>query len=58
MNLSRFAVILVMAMPAVTPAQEQSSHRFESEHGAFVAESVASGLSQPAAIEFLPDGCA
>jgi len=56
MNLSRFAVILVMAMPAVTPAQEQSSHRFESEHGAFVAESVASGLSQPAAIEFLPDG--
>ena len=56
MNPSRFAVFLFMVTPAVTAAQENPSHRFESEHGAFIAESVASGLSQPTAIEFLPDG--
>ena len=56
MNIHRLVLILILAMPAAVVAEEKSSHRFESEHGAFVAESVASGLSQPTAMEFLPDG--
>ena len=56
MNLSRFVLFMILVMPAAVCGQDTSSHRFESEHGAFIAESVASGLSQPSAIEFLPDG--
>ena len=56
MNIHRLVLISILAMPAAVVAEEKSSHRFESEHGAFVAESVASGLSQPTAMEFLPDG--
>ena len=56
MNISKLVLFSILATPAGLAAQEKSSHRFESEHGAFVAESVASGLSQPTAIEFLPDG--
>jgi len=36
--------------------QQQTTHRFTGEHGAYVAEQVVTGLSQPAAIEILPDG--
>ena len=56
MNISKLVLFSILATPAGLAAQEKSSHRFESEHGTFVAESVASGLSQPTAIEFLPDG--
>jgi glucose/arabinose dehydrogenase len=56
MSISRIVLLLLFIMPAAAQAQERPSHRFESEHGAFIAESVASGLSQPVAIEFLPDG--
>ena len=58
MYFSRFILFLALVMPALAAAQEATLHRFESEHGALIAESVASGLSQPTAIEFLPDGLA
>ena len=49
---------LFVGGPYLANAQETTSHRFQGEQGAYVAERVASGLSQPAAIEMMPDGTA
>jgi glucose/arabinose dehydrogenase len=54
------SLCLILAGPAVEAQDEEQSskdrYEFMGEHGPFIAERVASGLSQPAAIEFLPDG--
>ena len=46
------APLAVQAQPTDAPAR----HVFPSLNGNFVAERVLSGLGQPAAIQFLPDG--
>jgi len=53
-------VFLVVAAPACLNADSPGGavrHEFSSLDGTFVAERVLQGLSQPAALEFLPDGC-
>ena len=42
--------------PAPAPEPGPARHRFEGVAGAYIAERVLEGLSQPAAIQFLPDG--
>jgi glucose/arabinose dehydrogenase len=46
----------VMSQDKESPSVDR--HDLQGEHGAYVVERVASGLSQPSAIEFLPDGSA
>ena len=51
------ALLLVAAVAQATePGASAARHVFSSMHGSFVAERVLDGISQPVAIEFLPDG--
>lgn len=52
------AVLLSSSVVLAAAAQEPAAERyhFESVAGPFIAERVTGGLSQPTAIEFLPDG--
>lgn len=57
--LRTLGAFLFMVGPTAVPAQDDARpvrHVFASLNGNFVAERVLDGLSQPAAIEFLPDG--
>lgn len=51
------SLLLATAMPvAAEPDAGSSRHVFSSLHRSFVAQRVLDGVSQPVAIEFLPDG--
>ena len=55
MTLTRaIALTLLLTTPALFAQNQQ--HSLDSVSGSFIAERVVEGLSQPAAIEFLPDG--
>lgn len=51
-------LVMVLLAPSVHAQSGDAvvSHVFPSLHGSFVAERVLDGISQPTAIEFLPDG--
>lgn len=53
-----FAVVILAAASSLLAAKEtnQARHVFQGLHGPFVADRVLAGISQPVAIEFLPDG--
>jgi len=55
----RIMPLLAAVLPLSTLAQSAEAparHTFQSLDGSFVAERVLAGISQPSAIEFLPDG--
>jgi glucose/arabinose dehydrogenase len=50
---------VTLCLPMAGQSQETPKlHRFEGQHGAYLAERVIAGISSPFAIEILPDGSA
>jgi len=54
-----YLLLTVLCLPVTGQAQDEGNlHRFEGQHGSYVAERVVKGLGSPFAIEMMPDGSA